>query len=273
MRTVWVYCDRALELENGSGAHHRRNAGADEATNSVACAPGMLSIPQLMKKTVEMLENDDKVRGVDFKVPIEKWASLQLSPNNQFSATAACYTGRLNYVRKMLTRSVRDDSHPAAHWNSALKRLWRHKMSLLISLLEEHLANDDELMPCELPTNTVIMAGCDDKSNIQVGDDVPLEATQRQSNRVMVQPGSSVGAGDHDFKGVNKLVPSVIHLMNQSTNPGESLHSGGPNGTGRTFVSVHDALLCETMLQPTCFGITCVHSSSKSLLTQILLMA
>ena len=54
-------------------------------------------------------------------------------------------------------------------------------------------------------------------------------------------------AGDHDFAGVNKLVPSAIHQMNQSTNPSDSLYSGGPDGTGRTFVSVHDALLGKSL--------------------------
>ena len=186
----WDYCGRALELENDSGAHHRRKAGVDEeTTNNVSYAPGILSIPQLMRVTEEMLEKDDKARGVDYEVPSEKWLSLQLSPNNQFNATAAYCTGKLNFVRKMLSRSARDDSHPAAHWNSGMKKCWRHHMSYLLSLLEKHhtsassLEVDDELMvPCELPRNDIIIAGCDDKSNIQVGDDVPLESTPRQSN-------------------------------------------------------------------------------------------
>jgi hypothetical protein len=90
----WDYCGRALELGNGSGAHHRRKAGTDEETiNNVSYAPGILSIPQLMKATEEMLEKDGKTRSLDFEVPSEKWVSLQLSPNNQFNATAVYYTG------------------------------------------------------------------------------------------------------------------------------------------------------------------------------------
>ena len=33
---------------------------------------------------------------------------------------------------------------------------------------------DNDKAPCELPTNAIITAGCDDKSNIQVGDVIPL---------------------------------------------------------------------------------------------------
>ena len=89
----------------------------------------------------------------------------------------------------------------------------------------------------------MIALGCDDKSNIQVGDLIPLEATPRQSNRAIVQRDTEVQACDHDFGGIPKLVPTVVHLMNQSTNSGDSLYSGGQHGTGRTFVSVHDATL------------------------------
>ena len=89
----------------------------------------------------------------------------------------------------------------------------------------------------------MIYVGCDDKSNIQVGDLIPLEATPRQSNRVIVQHATEVQACDHDFGVIPKLIPTVVHLMNQSTNPGDLLYSGGKHSTGRTFVSGHDATL------------------------------
>ena len=86
------------------------------------------------------------------------------------------------------------------------------------------------------------VAGCDVKSSVNIGFDLPLEATPRQSNRAIVQPGTSIEAGEHDFTHT-RLVPSVIKLMDQSTNPGDSLYSGGPDGTGHTFVSVQAATL------------------------------
>ena len=85
------------------------------------------------------------------------------------------------------------------------------------------------------------MAGCDDKSNIQVGNVIPIEATPRKSNRAIVQYGTPVQEYDHDYGGVAKIVPSVIHNMNQYRNTGDSLYSGGTDGTGSTFVSLHDA--------------------------------
>ena len=115
----WEGCTRVLELENGSGAHHRRKAASDEDTTiNVSYAPGILSISQLVRVTVETLEREGKVKDVDFKVPSEMWVALQLSPNNEYASTAAYYTGRLKFVRKLISRTARDDSHPAEHWNS-----------------------------------------------------------------------------------------------------------------------------------------------------------
>ena len=80
----------------------------------------------------------------------------------------------------------------------------------------------------------MVVAGYNDKSNIQVGDHMPLQAAPRQSNRTIVHRDTLVSACDHDFA-IPKLVPSVIYFTNQSTNPGDSLYSGGLDGTGRTL--------------------------------------
>ena len=129
----WECCARVLELENGSGAHHRRKAASDtDTTVNVSYAPGILSISQLVRVTVETLEKENKVRGVDFKVPSEMWVAMQLSPNNEFASTAAYYTGRLPFIRKLISRTGRDDSHPAAHWNAGMNDLLQ--LLLLLSL-------------------------------------------------------------------------------------------------------------------------------------------
>ena len=85
------------------------------------------------------------------------------------------------------------------------------------------------------------MAGCDDKSNIRMGNVIPLESTSRKANCSIVRSSTSVQSCDHDYNDVAKVVPSVIHNMNQYKNPGDSLYSGVPNGTGSTFVLLHDA--------------------------------
>ena len=50
-------------------------------------------------------------------------------------------------------------------------------------------------------------------------------------------------ACDNDYGSVANILSSVIHNMNQSRNHGDLLYSGGPDGTGRTFVSLHDETL------------------------------
>ncbi len=245
----WEWCNRTLDFENGSGAHHRRHAVGDATTtNEISFAPGIMSIRELISKTVEALVKDGKVEGTDFAVPSECWVSLQLSPNNQFAATAERYTGRLPYVRKMISRSARDDSHPAARWNCVMKKNWRSHTAGLYGLIEQYNSSADiltdgaERQPCESARQAIVRAGCDDKTNIQVGDEIPLEAAARQSRRAIVQRNTDVVAGDHNFS-AHKITPSVIHFMNQSTEPGDSLYSGGPEGTGRTYVSLHDAVM------------------------------
>ena len=115
----WEYCARALDLENGSGAHHRRHAAADEeTTTNVSYAPGILSIPQLIKATVDLLEKDGKEKGKDYHVPSEQWVYMQFSPNNEYASTACNYSGTLPYIRKIISRSLRDGTHPFAHWVS-----------------------------------------------------------------------------------------------------------------------------------------------------------
>ena len=85
------------------------------------------------------------------------------------------------------------------------------------------------------------MVGCNDKSNIQEGSLIPLEDTPRQANRSIVRSGTSVQACDNYYVSVAKTIPSVIHNINQSRNPVDSLYIGGPDGRGCTFVLLYDA--------------------------------
>eukprot|EP00957_Ditylum_brightwellii_P066303 5033133-Ditylum_brightwellii.AAC.1 len=103
-------------------------------------------------------------------------------------------------------------------------------------------STEDDRDPCEGPINGILCIGCNDKTGIQIGNDIPLEAVSKQSNPAMVSSDAEVVAGDHDY-GFAKLTPSVAYHMNQSTNPGDSFYSGGENGTGCTFVALHDAVL------------------------------
>ena len=61
-----------------------------------------------------------------------------------------------------------------------------------ISLITDYNNSiDNDKDPCELPTNAIIMVGCDDKSKIQVGYVIPLEVNPSQSNYAIVLSGTS----------------------------------------------------------------------------------
>ena len=91
----------------------------------------------------------------------------------------------------------------------------------LITDYNDSIDNDKE--PCKLQTNSIIMEGCDDNSNIKLGTVIPLESTPRKSNCAIVRSVTSVQASDNDYSGVDNILTSVIHNMNQSRNPGDSL--------------------------------------------------
>ena len=58
----------------------------------------------------------------------------------------------------------------------------------------------------------------------------------------MTKEGCEPRAADHDFS-CEALVSSVLHNMHLCSDPGESLYSGGPQGNGISYVSVHDRTL------------------------------
>ena len=108
-----------LDLENGSDGHHRRHgAGEAETMNNILYAPDTLCVGELISETVKALEKDGKVPGVGFDALRESWVVLQMLLNNQYASTAAKYTGRMPYVREMISHTGRNDEHPAAHWNA-----------------------------------------------------------------------------------------------------------------------------------------------------------
>ncbi len=52
----------------------------------------------------------------------------------------------------------------------------------------------------------------------------------------------SLFAGNHSWKS-NKIISSVIQVMNNLPNPGDSLFGNGLMSNGQTFVAFHDATL------------------------------
>ena len=161
---------------------------------------------------------------------------------NEYCNREQYYRGVLPYLRRIISCIKRDGFHPCDQWNAGMNKYWRHSMSLNIGIIPYYydpIENGKD--PCKLPTNAIIIVGCDDTSKIQLGDLIPLEATPRQSNCAIFLSITSVLACDHDYGGVAKILPSVIHNMNQYINPGYSLYSGSPDGTGCAFLLLHDA--------------------------------
>ena len=240
--TFYEAAARKLELENGTGAHSKRHAATDEeTTNAVSYAPGIVSIPQLRRETIKLLEEEGKQIDINFKAPCVSWLYLQLSPNHEHRKTAERYTGVLPYKLSLQRKDLRAD-HPHAHWVSAMKNCWRHDASRLHVLFQEGADSWLEGDTCLEADRAMSYNGGDDKATAAVGRILPISASAKQSARVIMAPGAKPLALDHNFHN-ERVVPSAIHNMNISGNPGDSLYSGGPDGNGRSFVSVHDQTL------------------------------
>eukprot|EP00957_Ditylum_brightwellii_P168716 12841761-Ditylum_brightwellii.AAC.2 len=69
-KVFWKAAACVLEMENGSGAHNRHHALADdETTNTVSFAPGIILVLQLWHATMKLLGDKKKVVNVNFKAP------------------------------------------------------------------------------------------------------------------------------------------------------------------------------------------------------------
>ena len=188
-----------------------------------------------------MLEDEGKQIDVDFKAPCKSWLYLQLSPNHEHRRTANRYTGNLPYKLSLQKKDIRGD-HPHAHYVSAMKQCWRNDASRLYTLFEEAADSWLEGETCLGPLQALSYNSGDDKATAAVGRMHPISASAKQSTRLIMAPGTHARATDYDFHN-ERVVPSVIHCQNISGNPGDSLYSGGPQGYGRTYMSVHDHTL------------------------------
>ena len=87
------------------------------------------------------------------------------------------------------------------------------------------------------------------KASVAVGCAIPLAAVTKQSARAIVGQDHIVITADHNWNS-DKLIPYVTLCMNIIETAGKYLYSGGPNVTGRIFVSVHNATTdCSTGLK------------------------
>lgn len=135
--------------------------------------------------------------------------------------TAARMTGRLNVVRKVQTRTLRNQ-HVDQHWVNSLTRNY---LEWLVDLKHAAKAPDQ-------PRSFVAFIGMDDKAKIPIGDKVAVSSNVRYSTKAIVpldkdSPGNiAMNAADHDWKCSN-IVPSVTLHANIPDRMSESFFGGG----------------------------------------------
>eukprot|EP00957_Ditylum_brightwellii_P209422 15361702-Ditylum_brightwellii.AAC.1 len=78
---------------------------------------------------------------------------------------------------------------------------------------------------CPPPIYAILLYGRDDKAVIQAGRTLPVVVIGKQSSHVMVAPDSHPVDVDHDWS-CKSLIASVIHNMNLTEDPTDSLYSG-----------------------------------------------
>ena len=69
----------------------------------------------------------------------------------------------------------------------------------------------------------------------------PIAATAHSTVKAYVPVDVDVQAADHDYESLSKVIPSVSLIMNIGEEPGDSLLSGGVDGNGKLYVSLHDS--------------------------------
>ena len=145
----------------------------------------------------------------------------------------------------LLSRTDRDSAHMHVHWVAGLKKYCRHHASHLCRLVLNALEMAEEKYGVDIQPplphyDTIVYLSQYDKASVPVGLSVPLSDIVNQFDKGIVGQDQRVVAADHDCRAEKKL-PSVTNRMNITETAGEYLYSGGPNGLGRIFVSVHNS--------------------------------
>ncbi len=145
--------------------------------------------------------------------------------------------------QKTTVKNAHDNSHPCGHYVAALKRNWRYVSSFQHQLILDYFYDGgNEKVPVMNPVDSLLKVGFDDKTSITVGRNVPLASVQNQLCWAPMLTNMPLLACNHSWA-CDKIIPSVIQVMNNSPDSGDSLFSSGPIGNGQTFVAFHDATL------------------------------
>ena len=237
----WNAIEHVINM-NGVGAHRRRHPN-EESESSVAdtvYVPMINSIQQLASSAKKHLEEEKQLKeGVDFHIPSTEWLRRQFSPSHENVKIASTFTGRLKAKRVLQSKSARP-AHAHAHYNAAQKKLIRHHLCDIRKQLEKEEMDVDS--PISLSWDYYVeWLGLDDKCGIPVAlPDCPVAATAHSTVQAILPEDSECIAADHDYSKF-KITPSVSLSMNIGEEPGDSLFSGGVDGNGTIYASLHDA--------------------------------
>ena len=216
----WEACAEVLNPTLAS--EERRNSSA--VYSSVA-----RSIPDLINQAVDALEikvKDGRLKEM-VSIPSIEWVRLSFIPNNAFVESASKFTGRLLAKRCVQTRNLRKQ-HIDQHWVNAMTL---YVLEWLVELKRLY--------------DRVEFFGQDDKAKVAVGDAVPVSTGVRAKSRGIARAGEVDSPGlramDHDFHTAN-LIPSVTLRCNIPDIISGSFFSGGDDGFGQIFVTIHDAI-------------------------------
>mmetsp|Transcript_13746 Transcript_13746/g.20163 ORF Transcript_13746/g.20163 Transcript_13746/m.20163 type:complete len:801 (-) Transcript_13746:170-2572(-) len=237
----WDAVDKVIEL-NGAGAEQRRQPIGDnvECTSNMVYAPMINSLSQLAAATKKYLTDEMKLEeGKDFHIPSLELVCRQFSPSHENRQLASTFSGKLNAKRSLQSKCARPN-HAHAHCAAQQKKLYQHFLSDIRCRLE------NEFMNMHSPIDAsweyyVVMLGLDDKCGIPVScADNPVAAVRHSTVSAIVPNDTEVVAADHDWKQF-KMTPSFTLDMSISEDSGDSLLSGGNDGNGRIYASLHDA--------------------------------
>ena len=197
-----------------SGKSHKRTADDDADLDNQAV------------DALEIKVKDGHLKEM-VSIPSIEWVRLSFIPNNAFVESASKFTGRLLAKRCVQTRNLRKQ-HIDQHWVNAMTL---YVLEWLVELKRLY--------------DRVEFFGQDDKAKVAVGDAVPVSTGVRAKSRGIARAGEVDSPGlramDHDFHTAN-LIPSVTLRCNIPDIISGSFFSGGDDGFGQIFVTIHDAI-------------------------------
>ena len=190
------------------------------------------SIRNFRNKVTNVIQKEVDSAKLKSMPPIPSIESIRLQfvPNNAVALAAARMTGKLDVIRCLQARTIRDE-HMDQYWVNAITRYYKNWSVDVFNSLKD-------LKKC-----FVLFVGQDDKAKIPVGDSVPVSTSVRIKTKAIVPANGELNtnkAADHDWSYAS-IIPSVTLIGNIPSEYNGSFFSGGVEGNGQIHVVLRDA--------------------------------